>query len=186
MNSDQNNTIDGFARVKSLSRWLKYLATCGIIMFVAFSLSVVIVPDWFDTMIRLAFQDIPAPTGITPIKRLGLMVLLAAPLGVALFGLWKIRALFACYALGDVFSERPARHIWWAGFAMVLNALLTIVTYSLGSLVLTYDNPVGEKQFAVAVSSDLFFVFLTGGLLMVIGQVLHEAGRISAENRQFI
>lgn len=186
MNSDQDNAANRFARVKSLSRRLKHLATCGIFVFVAFSLSVVIVPDWFDTMVRLAFQDIPAPSGVTPIKRIGLMVLLAAPLGVALFGLWKIRALFACYALGEVFSERPARHIRWAGFAMVLNALLTIVTYSLGSLVLTYDNPAGQKQFAVALSSDLFFVFLTGGLLMVIGQVLHEACRISTENRQFI
>jgi len=186
MNFEHDRNANGFARVKFLSRMLKHLATAGLIAFVAFSLGVVIVPDWFDTMIRLAFQDIPVASGLSPVKRAGMMGLLAAPLGVALFGLWNIRALFACYALGEVFSERPARHIRWAGFAMMLNGFLTIVTYSLGSLVLTFDNPVGQRQFAVSVSSDLFFVLLTGGLLMVIGQVLHEACRISDENRQFV
>lgn len=186
MKTNLASASDAFTRVKSLSRWLKHLTTAGMITFIGFSLSVVIVPDWFDTMVRLAFQDIPAPTGITPVKRFGLILLFAAPLGVALLGLWNIRALFHCYAGGEVFSEKPARHIRWAGLAMIVNAVLTMVTYSLGSLVLTYDNPAGQKQFAVALSSDLFFVFLTGGLLMVIGQVLREAFRISAENRQFV
>ncbi|MEP3276237.1 MAG: DUF2975 domain-containing protein [Stappiaceae bacterium] len=177
---------DSLVRITTMSQWLKHLTTVGIFIFVGFALSVLLVPEWFDTMVTIAYQGIAYPSELTLFKRLGLILLLAGPFGSALYGLWNLRALFDCYGQGNILGRAPSRFIRAVGFAMVLNAVLTVLTFSLGSLLLTFDNPAGQKQLAVSVSSDLFFVFLMGGLLLVIGHVLHEASRISDENRQIV
>ncbi len=173
-------------RIRTLSLWLKRLTTLGITIFIGFALSVLLVPSWFDTMVALAYETIDYPAELILLKRLGFLLLLSGPFAAALYGLWNLRALFSCYAGGDVFGGAPSRYIRNVGFAMILNAVLTVFTYSLGSLLLTFDNPKGQRQLVVSLSSDLFFVFLTGGLLLVIGHVLHEAARINNENRQIV
>ncbi|MCY6379599.1 DUF2975 domain-containing protein [Hoeflea prorocentri] len=186
MSVDTNPTDATFRRVVRLSLWLKRLATLGIILFVGFTFSVLAVPDWFDTMVMTAYPGMPIATGITLFKRISLILLLALPLGVSLYGLWNIRMLFDCYARGEVFSPAPAAHIRNVGLAMLVNVVLTALVHSLGSLVLTLDNPPGTRQLSVTASSDTYLLLLLGGLLLVIGWVMQEAARISDENSRFV
>lgn len=186
MSANANPTDATFRRVVRLSLWLKRLATLGVILFVGFALSVVIVPGWFDTMVTAAYPEMTIATGITPFKRISLILLLALPLTVSLYGLWNIRMLFDCYARGEVFSPAPAAHIRNVGLAMLVNVVLTALVHSLGSVILTLDNPTGSRQLTISASSDTYLLLLLGGLLVVIGWIMQEAARISDENSSFV
>lgn len=177
---------ESLTRVARLSLWLKWLATLGMIVFVAFSASLIIVPEWFDTMVRLAYPEITIVTGITEFKRISLLILLSMPLGVALYGLWNVRMLFDCYARGEVFKPAPAAYIRRVGLAMLVNVVLSVLFHAIGSVLLTHDNPSGTRQLSVTVSSDTYLLLLLGGLLVVIGWVMQEAARLSDENSQFV
>ncbi len=186
MNSSAKVADDAYFRVKKLSRWLKALASLGMIISLGFGLSVIAVPEWFDNMVRLSYPDLPFATYISWFKRGLLIILFSLPLAVTLYGLWNVRLLFDCYARGRVFSEIPARYIRNVGLAMVVNVITSIFVHSIGSVLLTFDNPTGNRQFTVTLSSNMYLLVLMGGLLIVIGWVMQEASRISDENRQFV
>lgn len=175
-----------FTRVARLSLWLKWFATIGMIVFVAFGMSLALVPDWFDNMVMLAYPEITIATGITELKRITLLILLCLPLAVTLYGLWNVRMLFDCYARGVVFSPVPASYIRKVGLAMLINVVLSVPIHTFGSVLLTHDNPAGSRQLSVTVSSDTYLLLLLGGLLVVIGWVMQEAARISDENNRFV
>lgn len=183
---DERSKREPYARVARLSLLLKWLTTIGMMVFVAFSLSLVIVPDWFDNMVRLAYPEITIVTGITGLKRTLLLMVLSVPLTVTLYGLWNVRMLFDCYARSEVFSRAPSAYIRNVGLAMLLNVIVSVLIHSIGSVLLTYDNPIGSRQLSVSVSSDTYLLLILGGLLVVIGWVMQEANRISDENSRFV
>lgn len=180
------DSLEGLGRVRAASRFLKNLATLGAVLILGFSVAVVAVPDWFDQLINNAFPELPITTGITTVKRVGLLVLLAFPVGVTLYGFWHARLLFASYEKGEVFTSRAASHIRLVGLAMLTSAVLSVAVHTLGSVLLTYDNAAGSRAVVVSVSGDTYLLLLAGGLLIVIGWVMREAARLSEENRQFV
>lgn len=182
----QDPGVDALARVRAASRILKVVATLGALGVLAAALAFAALPDWFDSLIPQAFPELAPGALVTPAKRAGLQALMAVPLAAVLFGLWHVRLLFAAYARGEVFTASAARHIRMSGLAMVTNALAAVVAHSLGSLLLTYDNAPGMRQFSFALGSDTYLLFLTGGLLVVIGWVMGEAARLADENRQIV
>ncbi len=177
---------EGFGRIRAASRFLKNLTTLGAVIILGFGVAFAAFPVWFDQLIINAFPELTIATGITPFKRTGLLVLMAFPLAVTLYGLWHARLLFASYEKGEIFTSRAAGHIRLVGLAMLINAILSPLVHTLGSILLTYDNMAGSRAIAVSLSSDSYSLLLTGGLLIVIGWVMHEAARLSEENRQFV
>lgn len=186
MLSSEKLTEKTFARVIRLSLWLKWLTTLGMIVFAGFSASVIIVPEWFDNMVMLAYPEITISTGITDLKRVTFLLLLCVPLTVTFYGLWNVRMLFDCYARGRVFQPEPATYIRRVGLAMLANVVVSVLIHAAGSVLLTHDNPAGSRQLSVTVSSDTYLLLLLGGLLVVIGWVMQEAARISDENNRFV
>ncbi len=177
---------DTFARVRRFSLWLQRLASLGMAVFVAFAASVIVFPDWFEGMIAAAYPDLTIAAGITASKRTVLLLMLSLPLAVTLYGLWNVRLLFGAYARGEVFSTVPAAYIRNVGSAMLVNVVLSVLVHSIGSVVLTIDNPAGSRQLTVSLSSNTYLLLMMGGLLVVIGWVMREAARISDENSRFV
>ncbi len=186
MSTGQDGPFEALVRVRAASRILKALTTLGGLGVLAVAVAFAAVPGWFDAVVPNAFPDLAPGTVITPVKRAGLLALMAVPLAAVLFGLWHVRLLFGTYARGEVFTAAAARHIRMTGLAMAANALAAIIAHSLGSVLLTYDNAPGARQFSIALGSDTYLLFLTGGLLIVIGWIMGEAARLADENRQIV
>ena len=186
MQRTSSTSQDTFARVRRLSIWLQRLTSLGIVVFVAFAASVVAFPAWFDGMISAAYPDLTVAAGINVSKRVVLLLMLSLPLVVTLYGLWNVRLLFGAYARGEVFSSVPAAYIRNVGAAMLANVVLSVLVHTIGSVVLTIDNPPGTRQLTVSLSSNTYLLLLMGGLLVVIGWVMREAARISDENSRFV
>ncbi len=186
MNQRDIGVTDGLARVRRLSVWLSRLTSFGMVTFCLFALSMVVLPDWFDSLVELAYPQATVASGITVSKRTVLLLVLSLPLCVTLYGLWNLRLLFDAYARGEVFAPAPAIHIRNVGMSMLVNVVLSVLVHSIGSVVLTIDNPAGSRQLTISISSDTYLLLLMGGLLVVIGWVMREAARISEENSRFV
>lgn len=106
-----------------------------------------------------------------------------ALIAYALLALWM---LFGAFRKGDLVSPRAANLMRRAGVAFALAAIWSVIAHTLSVLLLTLNNPVGERQLAIGLSSDQLFPLLLAGVLFAIGHVLSVAAAIEAENRAFV
>lgn len=186
MSKSQSHDFPALERVRTASRILKLLTTFGAVVILAAALALAVVPGWLDGLIPQAFPELTPGYTVTPIKRAGLLALMAVPLAAVLFGLWHVRLLFGTYERGEIFTIRAARHIRLAGLALAVNAIAAVIVHPVASVLLTYDNAPGARQLSLALGSDTYMLLLAGGLLIVIGWIMGEAARLADENRQII
>lgn len=179
-------STDPFGRIRSISRYLKIVALIGAVGIGGLSLYFAAVPSMFDEQILRNYDHLLIGSSFTPVKRIGLILLLAGPVSLLVYAMWRISRLFACYERGRIFAPAAARHIRAAGMALAANGGLSIPINTLAVLLMTYDNAPGNKMLTIGVSSTNYATLLFGGLLIVIGWVMHEAARVADENRQFI
>ncbi len=175
-----------FRRIRSVSRYLKIVALLGAVGIGGLSLYFAAVPSMFEAQILPDYAHLLIGSGVTPVKRIGLIVLLAGPVSLLVYAMWRISRLFACYERGRIFAPAAARHIRAAGAALAANGGLSVPVHTLAVLLLTHDNAPGKRMLTIEVSSTSYATLLFGGLLIVIGWVMHEAARVADENRQFV
>ncbi len=186
MSRGAEEDFPALARVRKASRVLKLMTTLGAIGLSGAALAIAAVPGWFDPIVHQTFPELGIQGPIVPAKRAGMIGLMALPMAVALFGLWHVRLLFGSYERGEIFTGAAARHIRLVGLAMAVNAVVSLLVHTLGSVLLTYDNAPGTRQLSISLSSDQYMLLLTGGLLIVIGWIMGEAARLSDEHRQIV
>ncbi len=139
-------------------------------------------PDW----LARSFPALPEATALTGQKSLAVVLLGAVGLVPVLYTLGQMRDLFARYRRGEILSPACARAICRSGIALSVLALWQTVVVPLQILVLTFDNPAGQKQLVLQISSEILWLLLAGSLLVVIGRVMAEAARVAEENAGFI
>ena len=139
-------------------------------------------PGWLDG----AWPMLPAGTVLTGAKSTAVLALGALSLGPMIWILWQMRGLFGLYAVGAALSEAAARHIRRAGAGLAALALMQALLRPMQTLVLTFDNGPGGRSVTVAITSEMLWLALSGGLLVVIGWAMSEAARQAEENRGFV
>ena len=103
------------------------------------------------------------------------------PMVAALRGMVR---LFARYREGDVLSPQNAETILQVGRAMLLVALFTVVTPTLQTLILSWND--AQKTLAIGLDSGTLGFLMAAGLLTVIGWAMREAAAVKAENEGFV
>ncbi len=178
--------MPSLTRIARLASWLYWAATgFGIALPLAFG--VALFKGWSDPAFLAArFADLPAATTVGPVKALLVIAAGALALPVLLAALWQMRALFRRYGAGEILTDACARHVLRIGQMLVALAALGVAIPTLQRLILTWDNPVGQKVLAIGLSSDTMGFLLAGGLLFVVGWVMGEAARVAADNAGFI
>ena len=112
--------------------------------------------------------------------------IVALPMLAMIGVLWRVQHLFAWYGAGEVLAPQPARHIRSVGIWILIAALLSVLSRPLLSVLLTMGNPAGQRALSVSFSSTDFALVLAGGVMLVLGQVLHHASVVAAENKAFV
>jgi hypothetical protein len=182
--TDPRPPSDPFARLRAVSRAMVVAVTAGMVALVALAILVFLLP----ALVRPAFVPEVMPFGltqITPRARLLGFVVLSAPIGLFLYGLYEIRCLFGEYAAGDVLTLGAARRLKRIAWATIVGAILRPLTIQGLFLALSIDQPNARSRLPAVTTTDLTFL-LFGLLLLAIAWAMAEAARIAEEHKQII
>lgn len=169
-------------RLSTVLRWVAAIAALNVIIWV---LRHIVSPTAMAEMVHQSFGDISA-NGVTFLKHVNLSilaVLLIFPTLRALHMLWR---LFTLYAQGFVLSQKAATTLKSLGRAILMMGIAALIAPTIATLMLTIDNPPGDKQFTINLSSNVLALGLFGGLITTIGWAMTEAARVDADNKAII
>jgi len=116
--------------------------------------------------------------------RVALVSLLPCGLGLAL--LWQLWGLFGEYERGAVFSLRALACLRRFSSLLVLLALSSPLTQALVSVAISLDNPPGQRQLVISLSSNDYALVLGALVFVAIARVMTEAARVAQENEGFV
>lgn len=117
-------------------------------------------------------HDLPAHT------RFYAFLVQLLPLGAVIHGLHKLRALFSLYENGSIFTQQNVDCFHGLGRALIIWVACHVVSRSLLSIVLTPDNPPGQRVIAVVLDSGDFAGVFIGVTVLIISWVLDEGRKI--------
>lgn len=165
--------------LRRVCRVLSFVAILGLLLLGMILLYFVVTPDSLDPA---QFSHGP----VSGLKHALLLLVLCTMLVPGAIGLLSAHRILSNYANGDVLTFENAKSIRTIGIAVICSAAFAIIGRSLSVLILTYDNPPGQRSLSISLSSHDYFYVLLGGLFFVIGWVMAEASRQADENRQFV
>lgn len=113
-------------------------------------------------------------------------VIIALSLLCTIGALWHMSRLFGCFRRQQVIHLRSTYHVTRLGQFLLIRALLSIISVPVLTVLLTIQQPAGERQLAFALSTQDIWALLGGALLVMIGYAFSRAVEIEVENRAFI
>ncbi len=172
-------------RIRRVSSFMAWLVTIGGLALVAFFAWFWSDPDLLKGWLQ-EFTQLPVTIPLTPLAYWGSFAAASLPFALGLATLWVTRRLFLGYARGDIFTLAAARRLTAIGGLLLASMGAGVVARTLATLALTWENPPGQRQLAVSLSSHDFALAVLALLLMVVGWILGEAARLAEENRLFV
>lgn len=173
-------------RVRRISRWM--VAACWALLIV---LPLALVLYWAtasEAMLaghaNLPAQAIQGP--VTAWQRLVAGAVMGVPLALLLAGVWQARRCFAMFAQGQVFTLQATallgRFAGWVAWA----ALAALLASSLTSVLLTLNNPPGQRHLSIGIGSDHVFTLFFAGLVWLMAAVIAQGQSLAEENEGFV
>jgi hypothetical protein len=108
------------------------------------------------------------------------------PLSAVIYGLLKLRALFMLYQNGKIFTEENVTCFRSLGRSLIAWMICDVIRNSLLSMILTMDNPAGQKILLVGLNPADFTGIFVGIVILIITWVMDEARKIQEEQASFI
>lgn len=184
--------------ITNLCRFLRISFSVAIIFPLVLSLISWIVADFSGTETlrdQLSFQgfdfshslaianNLPIKGEITAFLRvLGFLATLSTML-LSMFIFWSLRGLFGLFEKGEIFTQNTIKSFRSIGFAYLGITIAQPIEGALLSLILTSNNPVGEKVLAVSLGSPQLYDFVTALVFIVIAWVMQEGQKLDEEKQ---
>lgn len=173
-------------KIVTISRIMRLLCLA---LIVATPLAVALVWWKFDFL----FQEMPGmghlpihPERIGPWTRLLGFVVHIIPGGIAVYGFHQLRRLFELYTGGEIFSMNCVSRLRSFAHALLAYGIASPIAMALISVVVTMNNPPGERALSIALSSNDVVTLFIGGVFVVIARVMVEGGKLAEENAQIV
>jgi hypothetical protein len=113
-------------------------------------------------------------------------LLSTVPIGLALASLWHLWRLFGEYAQQRVFSRTALHHLRRFATWSLVAAVAAPLIRAAGSVLLTMNNPPGQRMLVVNLSWHDYLGVLFGVVFWSIAMVMSEAVRVAEENESFV
>ena len=178
--------MSNLSRIQQISRLMHGLCTAGLVL-----IPLTVAGMW-------ATYEVWAPThpdlaAIRPLPEtltLGIRLLAFAvgmlQAAIAIFAVWRLRQLFALYAEGLIFTADNTRWLRQFAAAVLTFAVAKPITGALLSVVLTLDNPPGQRQLAVTFGSSELTTLFIGCVFLIIAWIMDEARTLAEEQAEII
>lgn len=173
-------------RLRRFSKTMAMLTTLGMLLIAAAMIAVFLVPDWTRNLLLARLGQAGQDVSLSPGHLIAAAAITAVPVGVLLFGLWQVRALFLKFADGQVFTLASARRLRNFAGSVLAQAILGPLSSTALMLAFTLNNPPGKRQFVITLSSQDYLALIVGGVLLAVSWVMVEATRIADENASFV
>ncbi|WP_298360820.1 hypothetical protein [uncultured Litoreibacter sp.] len=174
-------------RFRALAKALFWVTTVAMAGMVLLVLVVIAAPDFVKPAL---VDNAPAGLNVQTAPSTGTVYSLLATgsiaLGLQLFVLWNMRALFGIYARGYALSAKCGTHIARIGAGVIAMPFAWLFYDVMSSYLLTRNNPPGEGQVALGISGSSIGLIVGGGMLLLVGAAMLEASRQAEENRSFV
>jgi len=171
-----------FLRIARLARGLVLF---GGALFVVNELCMTLMPDWAANIIKIQ-TDVTLLGPLTPATRAMVLLWDLPALFVVLAALYELWKLFGEYLQSRVFSARALASLRDFARWILADALLSPVYRAVLSVIATWQNGPGHRQFNLNLSSDDYFMLLVGVVMLAISTVMVEAARIAEDNEGFV
>ena len=178
-------TFDHPDRLRRFSRAMAMLTTLGMLLIAAAMIAVFLIPDWTRNLLLARLGQAGHGLSLSPGHLIAAAAITAVPVGVLLFGLWQVRALFLNFVDGQVFTLASARLLRNFAGSVLAQAILGPISSTALMLAFT-NNPPGNRQFVVTLSVHDYLALIVGGVLLAVAWVMVEATRIADENASFV
>lgn len=172
----------------TLSNWLAPFSRLVGIGFLVVNAVLWLNPEWVLIPAQ-AFSGLTESQYTLTAMNRGLGFLVSSlHIAVLVYGLFAVAQVFRDFASGQWFVPQFSKLLRRFGTALIVFSLLTPIVQMLLSVILTFQNPEGERMVVLGFSGDhnAIIVPLTGILLVLIGTVLKEASRIADDNEKII
>lgn len=173
-------------RLRRFSKAMAMLTTLGMLLIAVAMILVFVIPDWTRNLLLARLGQAGQDLSLSPGRLIAAAAIIAVPVGVLLFGLWQVRALFLNFAKGDVFTLASARRLRDFAGAVLAQAVLGPVSATALSIAFTLNNPPGSRQLVIALSVHDYLALIVGGVLLAVAWIMVEATRIADENASFV
>lgn len=108
------------------------------------------------------------------------------PVSMLIYGLVQLRRLFGLYGAGQIFSRLHAVYLRRFALASILSVFLKILSGSLLSVLLSFNNPPGARHLTVSITSDHLGTVFLGSVLLVIAWIMVEGSKMAEDNAQIV
>ncbi|WKA25551.1 DUF2975 domain-containing protein [Bradyrhizobium roseum] len=173
-------------RLRRFSKAMAMLTTLGMLLIAAAMIAVFFIPDWTRNLLLARLGQAGQGLSLSTGHLTAAAAITAVPVGVLLFGLWQVRALFLKFADGQVFTLASARLLRHFAGSVLAQAILGPVSSTALMLAFTLNNPSGTRQLVITLSSHDYLALIVGGVLLAVSSVMVEATRIADENASFV
>jgi hypothetical protein len=187
--AEREKRLTRIRRVSAFMKWavtfiLLLLVVLGVVITIGIALPsdlMIGAEETFDVAdTERMLRDIPQA------QRIGISVLAAIAFGLLLAVGWNIRQVFMRFQLMEFFSPKTLANVFSFGIWLIVFAVFDLISDPIGSVILTYDFPPGQRTVDVSLDGGEIFFFVLGALMLLFGWILREAALIADENQQFI
>ena len=91
-------------RFRAFARVMSFLTSLGIALIVILGALAFVIPSWTRNLLLARLGETGALLPVTPASRMIAATIGAVPLGMMVWGLWQVRAMFVEFAAGRVFG----------------------------------------------------------------------------------
>lgn len=169
-------------KIKRIARIVTVGAYSGIVLAAAGVAWAWSRPDILAEQIGIAGR----PLALTGQAMAGGILASLVPLLLTAYALWQVAHLFTAFGRGLVFEESNAAILKRIGWTLLALAVVTPLVRALQTVILTLDNPPGQRILAVGFDLGTLATLLAGGAVLGFAAIMREAARLADENRSFV
>jgi hypothetical protein len=172
-------------RVRRIARWVRAMALVGGVLLLTLGVTLWMSPAW---VVKVAASEagIEMTSPVTPAMQWGGALVGMVPVSLGLFALFQVWQLFGDYGRGAIFTPGATLRLRRLAWSLIGVAAVQVLARTATGLVLTMNNPPGQKMLVIRLSSHDYVLLLFGVLLLAIAWVMVEATRLAQENAEFV
>lgn len=107
-------------------------------------------------------------------------------LAIGMAGLYFLRRPFANFSRGQLFNLANSRDLHRFSLLLFIQAFAKPLIFALSGVLLSWNHGAGNKMLSVTFGSSEIKMIAIAIIFWVMSNLLIEAGKLQAENRQFV
>lgn len=171
-------------RLRKLSRWGQAIAAVALAGLVGYGGYLALVPAELRAVLNRGLPGAPNDPSETGLMLAAVVAAIPGAIFIAILALvWK---LFRRTASGHFLDAKFAGLLRTLGWLAVASGIASMVCQSIVSMLMTMNNPEGQRMLILEISSAQVAALIMGVLFFMFTHIVAEMMRIDEDNRSII